>query len=389
MFPDRKVPSSQVLGVVPLALVMALIAVDVANAQTPNVRDAVYISDVDGAHPESGEYAGDIGSQVRQLFDNLTVRLEGEGLTLRSVASVNVYLSDSRNFPAMNELYRQYFSTEPPARATIEVDLASPEALISMSVVAVSPGNRTVIVPQGLAAPQLPYSWGIQSGNTLYLAGVTSRDPNTYEPVTGDIGTQTQRVLENIGIALNAAGMDYSDVSACRVFLDDARHFGAMNRVYATFFPEAPPARATVRAGVMNPAFKVEIQCIAVQDEARRIVMAEGASPSRSPFSPAIMAGGRLYLSGMLGRGPDGYGDIESQTRLTLENLFATMASAGLNASDVIDARVYATDIRQIGAIQGVYREMMGGAEPPTTIVGAPLMSATAGVEIMFTAEQR
>lgn len=358
-------------------------------AQMNNADRVVYLSGVDGAHPETGEYAETIEGQMRQLFENLTTRLEAEGLTLASVASVNAYLTDTRNFAAMNEVYRGYFDRDPPARATLQVDLPSPDALISVSVIAVPEAGRTVVVPDGITTPQLPYSWGIRSGNTVYLAGVTSRDPNTYQPVVGDVGVQTQRVLENIGLVLRGAGLDYSDVSACKVFLSDARHFGAMNRVYATFFPNAPPARATVRAGVMNPLFKVEIQCIAVEDSDRRVVMAQGASPSRSPFSPSIMAGGRLYLSGMLGRGPDGYGDIESQTRRTLENLFATMEAAGLDARDVIDARIYLTDIRQMRAVQSVYEEVMAGAVAPTTIVGSPLMSAAAGVEIMFTAQGR
>jgi len=359
------------------------------SAQMNGADRVVHVSGVDGAHPETGTYAATIEDQVRQLFENLTTRLSAKGLTLRSVASVNVYLSDGRNFAAMNELYRTYFDRDPPARATIQVDLPSPDALIAMSVIAVPETSRSVVVPEGIATPQLPYSWGIRSGNTVYLAGVTSRDPSTYQPVVGDVGAQTQRVLENIGLVLRGAGMDYSDVSACTVFLADARQFGAMNQVYATFFPEAPPARATVRAGVMNPLFKVEIQCTAVDDAGRRVVMAEGASPSRAPLSPSIMAGGRLYLSGMLGRGPDGYGDIESQTRLTLQNLFGTMRSAGLGANDVIDARIYVSDIRELRAVRAVYDEVMSGATPPTTIVGASLMSAAAGVEIMLTAQRQ
>jgi 2-iminobutanoate/2-iminopropanoate deaminase len=271
----------------------------------------------------------------------------------------------------------------------VQADIAIPGALAEIAMVAARPGlERKVIIPEGMKTPELPYSWGILAGNTLFIAGATSRNPETYQPVTGDTATQTKQVMENIGAVLRGAGMDYKDVVSCKVFLDDARDFQAMNEVYRTFFPEDPPARATVRARLMNSAFTTEIQCVAVKDPSRKVVVAEGASRSSSPFSPAIQVGDRLYLAGFVGRGPDGFaaGDVKAQTKQTLANLEATLKAAGMDFTNVVDAMVYLSDIRHYQAMNEVYREILPTPPPARATVGSQLMSPDALVEIMMVA---
>ena len=76
---------------------------------------------------------------------------------------------------------------------------------------------------------QSPALWGIRAGDVLFIAGATSRDPETYQPVAGDVQTQTRRVFGNIGMVLEEAGMGYGDLVSCKVFLDDVRLWGDMN----------------------------------------------------------------------------------------------------------------------------------------------------------------
>lgn len=352
--------------------------------------DFVYFPGIIGNRPGTDELAPGVDAQVHQALDNLGAALQAEGLDFSHVVRANVFLSDTRNFGTMNAVYRTYFAEDPPTRATVQADLATPGALVELSMVAARADvPRRVIVPQGMTTPDLPYSWGIQAGRTLFVAGATSRDPSSYEPVTGDIATQTERVLQNIGLVLRSAGMDYSDVVACNVFLDDARDFRAMNETYRTFFPESPPARATVRARLMNPIFRSEIQCTAVEDRTRRVVSARPLRPGAS-LSPAIQVGDELYLSGMLGRGPDGYapGDPAAQTRQTLENISATLALADMSFSNVIHVTTFVADIRHASAVSQVIQEMMPDAAPPSVLVGASLVSTSGLVEIMMTARR-
>ncbi len=346
----------------------------------------VHTGTIAGADPSSGEFPADIVTQVHQAIANLEARLAKVDLDLSHVVSMNVYLADTRHFSAMNEVYRSYFASDPPTRATVGVDLRENGSLIEVAAVAARPHvERSVINPPGLKSPALPYSWGVLAGNTLFVAGATSRDPNTYAPLTGDIAAQTRRVWGNIRMVLEAADMNAADLAQCRVFLADPRDFGAMNRAYREAVTENPPGRATVWVDLMNPDFKVEIQCTAERGANRRVVVAEGRRRSRAPLSPGIMVNNRVYLSGMLGRGPEGYARIQDQTTRTLNNLRATLSAADLSFADVHDVHVYLPDIRYTRVVDSIVATVVS-PDVGMTVVGAGLVSTGALVEIMMTA---
>ena len=354
-----------------------------AAALAAQERELVYVSNVTGTTAD-GRALTTIADQTTRALANLGASLRERGLELGHVVAVNVFLKDARHFQDMNAVYRRVFANDPPTRATAEADLPDPDALIQLSAVAAR-GRKQVIAPAGMASPSLPYSWGIKVGNTLFLSGMTSRAPDTYEPVLGDVSTQTRRIFGNMGLVLKAAAMDFKDLTSCRVFLDDARRFGAMNQAYAEFVPaQDPPARATVRAGLMNPAFDVELQCVAEPSPTRMVVMAEGQQRSRAPLSPAISTGNRVYLSGMLG----GAGDVAAQTRTTLNNLLGTLRAAEMDFSHLVDVWVYVTDMRQWEAVKRVLDEVLPAGAPQPTVVGTPLMGANFLVEIQMVAER-
>ncbi len=350
--------------------------------------DLVYLAGALGNVPGTLELVpGGIGAQVRQTLDNLEAALERNGLDLSRVAAVNVYLSDIRHFQAMNEVYREYFPVDPPTRATVEAGIAIPGALVEISAVAAGAGaERRVVNPDAMTSPELPYSWGIEVGDTLFVAGATARDPDTFQPVAGGVGEQMRRIMGNIGLVLEAAGMDYGQVANCRVFLDDPRTFSEMNEVWRETFPDAPPSRATVEARLANPLFRAEVQCVASRAE-RQVLAPDGPRPG-SLISPGIWAGDRLYLSGMVPPGPDRSEDPGEQTRAVLARLEAALQAAGLGFADVDDALVFLEDMRDYDAMNAAYREVVGANPPARATVEAQLMGAGIRVEIMMTAHR-
>jgi 2-iminobutanoate/2-iminopropanoate deaminase len=82
--------------------------------------------------------------------------------------------------------------------------------------------------------------------------------------VEGDIAAQTHRVLNNLQAVLAAAGSSLEKAVKTTVFLADMADFGRMNEVYATYFKDSPPARATVQAARLPRDVRVEIDVIAL-----------------------------------------------------------------------------------------------------------------------------
>jgi len=111
-----------------------------------------------------------------------------------------------------------------------------------------------------------PYSQAVRSGNFVFASGQIPIDPATGEFVAGGIAEQTERVLKNLTAVFEAAGVVMDQIVKTTVFLADLNDFTAMNEVYARFFKENPPARATVQAARLPRDAKVEIEAIAVTD---------------------------------------------------------------------------------------------------------------------------
>lgn len=109
-----------------------------------------------------------------------------------------------------------------------------------------------------------PYSQAIKTGGFVFCSGQIPIDPATGEFVAGGVAEQTEQVLKNLSAVLEAAGADLNHVVKTTVFVADMNDFVAMNEVYARFFSENKPARATVQAARLPRDARVEIECIAV-----------------------------------------------------------------------------------------------------------------------------
>ena len=128
--------------------------------------------------------------------------------------------------------------------------------------------NNQVIRTDKAPAPVGPYNQAIAApGPFLFVAGQIPLDPVTGEIVSGEISAQTEQVMANLEGILTAAGANWSNVSTVvktTVFLSDLDNFGAMNQVYARYFPpETAPARACVEVARLPKDVLVEIECIA------------------------------------------------------------------------------------------------------------------------------
>ncbi len=123
--------------------------------------------------------------------------------------------------------------------------------------------SKEVISTPNAPAAIGPYSQAVRTGNLIFVSGQIPLDPATGQLVRGDIGTQTQQVLENLAAVLEAAGSSLAKVVKTTVYLRDLGEFGRMNEIYGKLFAGNAPARATVQVARLPRDAAIEIDVVA------------------------------------------------------------------------------------------------------------------------------
>jgi 2-iminobutanoate/2-iminopropanoate deaminase len=111
-----------------------------------------------------------------------------------------------------------------------------------------------------------PYSQGIRSGDLVFVSGQAGIDPATGAVAEG-IEAQAEQALRNVAAILDAAGCSMSDIVKTTLWLTDARHFAAVNAIYARHLPEPTPARSTPILAALPRGLLISIEAIAVKPQ--------------------------------------------------------------------------------------------------------------------------
>ncbi|MEO0671159.1 MAG: RidA family protein [Pseudomonadota bacterium] len=120
---------------------------------------------------------------------------------------------------------------------------------------------------RAIEAPPLkavgPYSVAIEAGGFVHCSGQIPLNPETGALVEGSIGDQARQCCENLKTVLAAAGLDFSDVVKCVVFLTDMGDFAEVNEVYTSYMSDPAPARSCIAVAALPLGARVEIECVA------------------------------------------------------------------------------------------------------------------------------
>ncbi len=123
----------------------------------------------------------------------------------------------------------------------------------------------TVITSSGAPAPIGPYSQAVLANGILFVSGQIALDPSSGNLVNSNIESETHQVMKNLEAILAEAGLHFSNVVKCTIFVKDLGNFAAINEIYGSYFGSNPPARETVEVSRLPKDVQVEISCIAVQ----------------------------------------------------------------------------------------------------------------------------
>ena len=110
--------------------------------------------------------------------------------------------------------------------------------------------------------PVGPYSQAIEAGGFLFLSGQVPL-MKSGEMLDDSAAAQTQKVMSHIQAVLKSAGLNCEHIVKVTVFLTNLDDFAAVNKIYAAFFKDVPPARSCVEVSALPKGAKVEIEAIA------------------------------------------------------------------------------------------------------------------------------
>ena len=117
------------------------------------------------------------------------------------------------------------------------------------------------------APPALgPYSVAVETGGLVFLSGQVALRPDGGR-TDGEIGRQTRQVMDNIGAMLADVGLAYPDIVKTTIFMTDIADYPEINRIYAGYFDDDPPARSAVQAAALPGGFAVEIEVVAARND--------------------------------------------------------------------------------------------------------------------------
>lgn len=124
--------------------------------------------------------------------------------------------------------------------------------------------KKEIILSSNAPKPIGPYSQAVKAGGLLFVSGQIALDPKTGNLINADIRVETQQVMNNIKAILAEAGIDFSHVVKCSIFVKDLGNFSIINEIYECYFDSEAPARETVEVSRLPKDVNVEISCIAL-----------------------------------------------------------------------------------------------------------------------------
>lgn len=212
-------------------------------------HDRLFISGMPGSDPVSGRVPDDPAAQVDFALNRMESVVKAAGLELSHVVFVNPYLTSAIPMRVMNEHYAKRFEFgNTPARATIEVSSLPEGAHIEYTGVAARDlAQRKAVRPKNMP-PSPTASPCVFAGDTLYCSAKDGFIPGPHGGVYATTTPhQLRQTMRNQLDNLEEAEMNFSQVVATNVYLDDLSDLAAFDAVYAQYLGSAAPARTTVQ----------------------------------------------------------------------------------------------------------------------------------------------
>jgi 2-iminobutanoate/2-iminopropanoate deaminase len=232
-----------------------------------------------------------------------------------------------------------------------------------------------------------PYSHAVRAGDLIFLHGTVGFDaqgnlPGTVRGQTDMVG-QCHQTIDNMATALELLGGSLADVVKVRAFLPHHCRPGragqlsydeTFDSVYRQRLQPPYPARAALQHGLFLADLLVEIEAIAVLNQAKQLIASDALPPLRRPYAQGgLRLGNLLFLRGFTSQNAHGDvvgpGDMRAQTEQTFANMAVVLAAVDGSLADLVQTQVTLTDWHFMPGYNEVYTRHVHEPFPTRTTV--------------------
>ena len=356
--------------------------------------------------PLAGEAKGI--RESRYILEGIQAAFKAAGTSVASGVWLNQFVTGRQHVDPYHEVRRDFVKPPRPASTTVaQPSLLAPDATVQVDMVAIDP----VLAPakEGITSDKIPqplagagYSPAVRVGDHIFVAGQMATDFRTGVPPEAQVSQvfwegssirrQTEFVLKNLALTLEAAGSSLEDVVKAQIYLADIGDLPRMEDAWRAAFPENPPARTVLPAsdfGCVGGIIEVNLIAVRTGGSTRKEVVPVRCPVPLGHASPVVRAGDLVFLSGLFAATPEGAlpaarvdpgfpyagSSIRAQTEWILAQADALCRAAGADLGAVARQQLFYADLREFDASWQTIAARFGDAMPATSIVQVPGMA--------------
>ncbi len=362
--------------------------------------------------------AGGIKEQAAQCLENIKAVVESIDHALTDVVRITIFVKNIKDVPAIDEVYKTFFTTYLPTRTVVAVAALPLEGALLQVEALLTNGEGTIPnAPQSgdlvkytnntHNAPLDPMSTQIVAfSHYSNISAQLPIDPVTNQIVVGGVAEQAAQCLKNIKAILTSIDVPIDDIVKINIFLKDLSDVDAVNEVYTRFFPDSGiaravgyvPARTVVEVAALPMHALVQIEAVvshgdgtppqAVEDRHGLIVEANNtdAAPKCKISTQTVAFSHYNNISAQLpvdpATGKIVAGGAKEQAEQCLKNIKAIIECVDHKLEDAVKVNIFLKNMEDLDAVNEAYATFFPGGTPARRVVGTAALPMDAVVQI-------
>ena len=347
--------------------------------------------------PKSGALvAGGVKEQAQQCFENIKAIVESIHHAMDDVVRITVFVKNISGIDAVDEVFKNHFSSYVPTRTNVGVAdlpmgaLVQIEALLSHGEGSIpeapQAGDLVKVVRNTDNAPRSPLSTQtVAFSHYNNISAQLPLDPKTGKLVAGGVKEQAGQCFNNIKAILESIDHVMDDVVRITLFAKNLSDIETAKEVYKTFFPNYVPALTTLAASALPMDALVQVEAVVSHgdgtppqpvEDARNIVIKANNTDNapKGPGSQTVAFSHYNHISAQLPLDPKTgetvAGGVKEQTAQCLNNIKAIVESIGHAMADVVKVNIAVKNIADMDAVNEIYSTFFPGGIPARRTVG-------------------